>query len=375
MRFPRTVSLYIAREVLLYSLVGLAAVSVVFIGRNLLGRLTAFLMVGVALSDVLTITRCVVIVTLAYTVPISFLFGALVGIGRLASDLEIKALRSCGVSLANIVLPVFALGFLVSCLTWYIALDVEHRAKRELRGVLMAMTRSGSLIEPGKFTHIKSRMLYVENRDRDNRLEGVFISDASDPERPLLIFAEYGEFEFDAEEEEVRILLHNGDLHWEEDGDSEGEYRRMSFLSFEYAFDFRIATEIRSHLVRPRDMTMEDLRGVIAKARAGESLEHLYAKKVEEYEIQLYRRFALPVAPMVFALLAVPLALQRGRGARSWGVLLCGLLVTLYYAVLSFGQYLALEALLPPAVALWLPNVFFSLVALAFLVRAHRQCG
>ena len=49
MRFPRTVSLYIAREVLLYSLVGLAAVSVVFIGRNLLGRLTQFLMIGVAL--------------------------------------------------------------------------------------------------------------------------------------------------------------------------------------------------------------------------------------------------------------------------------------------------------------------------------------
>ena len=72
-------------------------------------------------------------------------------------DLEIKALRSCGVPLANIVLPVFALGFLVSCLTWYIALDVEHRAKRELRGMLMAMTRSGSLIEPGKFTHIQSR--------------------------------------------------------------------------------------------------------------------------------------------------------------------------------------------------------------------------
>ena len=375
MRFPRTVSLYIAREVLLYSLVGLAAVSVVFIGRNLLGRLTAFLMIGVALSDVLAITRCVVVVTLAYTVPISFLFGALVGIGRLASDLEIKALRSCGVPLANIVLPVFALGFLVSCLTWYIALDVEHRAKRELRGMLMAMTTSGTLIEPGKFTHVGSRMFYVENRDRDNRLEGVFISDASDPERPLLIFAEYGEFDFDPEEQKVRIRLQNGDLHWEEEGDSGGEYNKMSFLSFEYAFDFRIATEIHSHLVRPRDMTMEDLRGVIAKARAGESLDHLYAKKVEEYEMQIHRRFALPVAPMVFALLAVPLALQRGRGARSWGVLLCGLLVTLYYAVLSFGQYLALEALVPPAVALWLPNGVFGLVALAFLVRADRHRG
>lgn len=375
MRLPRIVSLYIAREVLLYSLVGLAAVSVVFVGRNLLGRLSAFLMIGVSLSDVLAITRCVVIVTLAYTVPISFLFGVLVGIGRLASDLEIKALRSCGVPLRDIVLPVFALGLLVSCLTWYIALDVEHRAKRELRGILMAMTRSGTLIEPGKFTRVGSRMFFVDDRDRDNRLEGVFISDASDPERPLLIFAEYGEFGFDPEEQKVRIQLRNGDLHWEEQQDSGGEYYKMSFLSFEYAFDFRITTEVSSHLLRPRDMTMEELRGVIAKARAGESLDPFYAKRVEEYETEIQRRFALPAAPMIFALLAVPLALQRSRGARSWGVLLCGLLVTLYYAVLSFGQYLALGALVPAAVALWLPNGVFGLVAMGLLLRASRHRG
>jgi len=375
MRFPRVVSLYIVREVLLYSLVGLAAVTVVFVGRNLLGRLTAFLMIGVSLSDVLAVTRYVLIVTLAYTVPISFLFGALVGIGRLASDVEIKALRSCGVSLASIVIPVFALGFLVSCLTWYIALDVEHRAKRELRTLLLQLTRSGTLIEPGKFTHVKDRVFYVENRDRDNRLEGVFISDESDPERPLLIFAEYGEFSFDPAEQKVRLSLRNGDVHWEERGDSDGRYNRMSFLSFEYAFDYSISSEMRSYMIRPRDMTTEELREVIARARAGGSLDNLYSRRVQDYEIQLHRRFALPVAPMVFALLAVPLSLRRGRGARSWGVLLCGLLVTLYYAVLSFGQYLALQAVLPPALAMWLPNVFFGLVAVALLVRVGRQRG
>jgi lipopolysaccharide export system permease protein len=316
-----------------------------------------------------------VIVTLAYTVPISFLFGALVGIGRLASDLEIKALRSCGVPLANVVLPVFALGFLVSCLTWYIALDVEHAAKRELRGLLLAITRSGTLIEPGKFTHVGGRVFYVESRDRENRLEGVFISDESDPDRPLLIFAELGEFEFDPDEETVRLRLRNGDLHWEGRGDSSGDYYRMSFVSLDYAFQYRIASEMHAHMLRPRDMTMQELRRVVEEAHAGGSLDHLYARKVEEYEIQIQRRFALPVAPMVFALLAVPLALQRGRGARSWGVLLCGLLVTLYYAVLSFGQYLALAALVPPAVALWLPNGVFGLLALGLLVRASRQRG
>jgi lipopolysaccharide export LptBFGC system permease protein LptF len=50
MRGSRTVSRYVAREVVLYSLVGLAAVSVVFIGQNVLRYLAKFLMIGVSLS-------------------------------------------------------------------------------------------------------------------------------------------------------------------------------------------------------------------------------------------------------------------------------------------------------------------------------------
>jgi lipopolysaccharide export system permease protein len=158
MRVPRTLWLYVAREVLLYSLIGFAAVSVVFIGQNLLRFLSDFLLIGVSGSDVLSIVKCVVIGVLAYTIPISFLFGALAAIGRMASDVEITAMRTSGVGVRELLVPVFAIGLMVSCLTWHIALDVEHRAKRELRGVLVSITLSGTIIEPQKFTQVKERI-------------------------------------------------------------------------------------------------------------------------------------------------------------------------------------------------------------------------
>lgn len=371
MRLSRTLSLYVAREVAVYTAVGMAAVSVIFIGQNLLRRLADLLMIGVSAADVWTIVRCIVLVTLSYTVPVSFLFGSLVGIGRLASDVEIKAMRACGIGLAGMVLPVFILGFAVSCLTWYLALDVEHNAKRELRDSIVAMTASGRMITPQRFTRVRDRIFYVDDRDRQNRLEGVFIADGSDPERSLLIFAEFGEFSFDREAGMARIRLQNGEVHIEELSDGDGgmpvDHGRMSFVSFEYAFRVPFGA-VGSHWVRPRDMSNQELLENIARARRGEPTE----EDLERYEVQLHRRYALPMAPMIFALLAVPLTLGRGSGARAWGALLCALLVAVFYTVLSFSQYLAMEGIIPPVVAMWLPNAAFALLALVLLLRARR---
>ena len=103
MALPRTIAFYVMREVLLYTLLGLVAVSFVFIGHNLVRRLADFLMVGVDPADIFVIVRSVLLVTLAYTVPIAFLFGALVGVARLAADGEITAMRACGIGLRDMV--------------------------------------------------------------------------------------------------------------------------------------------------------------------------------------------------------------------------------------------------------------------------------
>jgi lipopolysaccharide export system permease protein len=372
MRIPRTIFLYVLREVVVYTLLGLAAVSLVFIGTNLAQRIADFLMIGVSLADVLAIVWSVVIVTLAYTVPVAFLFGALVGVARMASDSEVLAMRACGLGLKDVVLPIFCVGVLVSGLCWYIVFQVEHRAKRELRDRVVAMAAEGRMIEEGQFKQLGERMFYVESRDRDNHLKGVFIADQTDPGRPLLVFAESGDFSFDPETRRVRLLLRDGDLHSEGNDETPHDYYRMTFESFEYVFPVNLPGGVDSSLLRPRDLSTEELREIIAKGRAGESLAHLWVDQVEQYEVQLHRRFALPVAPMLFALLAVPLSVGRSRGARSWGILLCGVIMAGYYGVLSFAQYLAFEAVIPAAVALWVPNTVLGGLGLFLLWRLRR---
>ncbi|HJO24999.1 MAG: LptF/LptG family permease [Myxococcota bacterium] len=368
MRGPWTVSRYLATEVVSYGTVGLVTVSVVFIAHNLLRRVNELLLIGVTASDILTVLGSIVLVTLAYTVPIAFLFGALIGMGRLASDSEMLALRTCGIGLREMVVPVLMIGAVVSLISGYIVFEQEHRAKRTLRDLLKSITASGRMIQPKTFTQVGKRMFYVESRGRDNSLEGVFIADQADPERPLFVFARTGQFDFDTETGVGRVMLRDGDIQRDSDGSEVGQ--RVSFRTFEYSFP--VATGFLGRgLLRPRDMTLPELREAVATTRAGGSLNHLVKEKLEKYQSQIQRRYAVPFAPIVFALLAVPLGTIRMRGGRAWGALLSALVVGGYYGMVSFGEALV-DVGVPAVVALWLPNLCFGAVGVLLLLRMRR---
>ena len=80
----------------------------------------------------------------------------------------------------------------------------------------------------------------------------------------------------------------------------------------------------------------------------------------------------LPLAPLVFAGLGVPLALGQARSSRSRGALVCAGIAIGYYVALSAAEYFAKQALLPAGLALWLPNALFGALALWLLARARR---
>jgi len=371
MRIPRTASAYLIRQVLGWGAIGLVSITLVFVSQNLVRMLDKLLLIGVDAADVATIVQCIVLTLLAYMVPIAFLFGVMVAIGRMAADAEILALRACGFGLREITLPVFALAVAISGLTAWLLIDVEPRARRELREALIEMTTHGSMIEQGEFKRFGERVVYVRSRDGEDRLEGILISDRTDPEWPLMIFAESGVFGWDAEAGKASFRLRNGDIHIEPIDAKDSEYRRISFGYFEYSFPVKNLIELETEQLRPKDMTNVELRATLRKLEAGGRVSHASRNPIE-YRLQIHRRYALPVAPMLFALVGVPLAARRTRGGRSWGVLLCVGIVGAYYGVLTFSQYLALDGTLPAEIALWIPNAVCAVVAAALLARARR---
>ena len=373
MRLPRILPLYLLREVLTYGALGFTAVCTLMVSQNLLRSLDELIAVGSSPAELAAMIRLMVPMLASYAVPVSFLFGVLVAVGRLASDSEITAMRACGMGLRGLLVPVLLLGVLVSALTAHLMIQVEHRARRDLSARVLKVAARGGFLEPGRFHAIGPRVVYVRDRQL-HELDEVLIFDAADPKQPFVIVAESGRFSVDPEQGRIDLRLSNGDIHLEPQSGADERYRRISFSSFDYAFDASsVLTDLRGHL-RPSEMSIRELRAVLERARAGDPLLDLRSRNPSRYLEQIHRRFALPVAPILFALIGVPLGLSRARGTRSWGVLLGLALAFSYYLLLSFGQFLTREGLVQIPVAFWLPNAIFAAAGI-YLVLAARRVG
>ncbi len=372
MRWPRTLSLYVAREIVAYTLLGLAAISVVMLTRSLVRVLDDLIGAGFRVEDLVTVVSLLVTILTIYALPVSFLFGVLLAMGRMSADVEITAMRACGVGIRGILVPVFLMGAALSALTLELAVEIEPAARREMAASVRKMLVRGISVEPGRFNSIGERTVYVDARDEgsgsERRLRGIMISDQSDPERPFVAFAEEGRIELDEAGGEILLQLERGEVHLDPRRE-DGRYQRVLFERFEYRFDVSAMLE-PNVLRRPREMPIEELRDIVRRIDAGEGVPEL-REEPPSYAAHLHRRFAMPLAPALFALVGVPLGMQRRRGARSYGVILCALLAFGYYALHSFCELLAIESGFPPQIV-WLPNIVYAAVGTFLLARARR---
>ncbi len=78
------------------------------------------------------------------------------------------------------------------------------------------------------------------------------------------------------------------------------------------------------------------------------------------FEIERHKRYALPVAAMVFGLVAFPLAIRSHRGGRSIALVGSLAILVTYYLMMTSLEGVALRTRIPLALAIWAPNVVFG---------------
>jgi len=376
MSLSRILARYTLAEVGQYTVLGFLVFATILLTQNvlrILGDLSSA--VGATPGDLGLVVLHLLPVLVTYALPVSFLFGVLLGVARLASDSEVLAMRACGFGMRQLVLPVAAVGVLVSLGTAWLMIDVEHQVRKDLRMVLKRVASRSLGLEGGGFRTMGKRVLFVDRRDKEGNLNGVAIWDRSNRARPFAVFAEKGRVSYDAERAVVNLFLERGDVHLEPSRSEPSRYRRIVFETFDYSFGVSEFLAGEAARIQPRDMSMPELRANLERLRAAQSpleVADLRETNPLAYEMQMHRRFALPVAPVLFALVGVPLGLRRVRGARSAGAMMCAGLVFLYYALLSLAEFLGIRGGVPPALAIWLPNVAFLGLAIPLLQRARR---
>ncbi|MCI6492390.1 MAG: LptF/LptG family permease [Bacteroidales bacterium] len=84
--------------------------------------------------------------------------------------------------------------------------------------------------------------------------------------------------------------------------------------------------------------------------------------------IEKHTRFALPFSAFILTIMGVSLSSRKRRGGIGWNIGIGIALAFTYILFLRFSQMFVHTGVLPPWIALWLPNVLYAFIT-AFLYR------
>lgn len=104
--------------------------------------------------------------------------------------------------------------------------------------------------------------------------------------------------------------------------------------------------------IRVRDTLLSDLNEI-------EGLE----RRMNAFRVEIQKKFSIPFACVVFVLVGAPLGIRTRKGGFANMAIAVAIFV-LYYLFLIGGEQLADRRIVPPAVAMWLPNVVFGVLGL-----------
>src|SRR6202035_1647418 len=132
------------------------------------------------------------------TLPMSLLFGILIAVGRLSSDSELTAMRSCGISLISLYRPVLLVSAVLTVLNTLLMIYIVPQANhslQQLRLDIMTQTMSQQ-VEPRVFyQEWVGKSVYVfETPPPGRRWKGVFLAEMEpNTQKQQVTVADWGE--------------------------------------------------------------------------------------------------------------------------------------------------------------------------------------
>ena len=284
------------------------------------------------------------------TVPMATHLGILLAFGRLSEDNEITALRGTGSAYGSFTFPILICAAALSFSLIYFNQFLSPNTHKSFRKMYTEILTNTPLIrfEEKTITTIGEYHLYVKRSDTDaGVLRGINIYKFSNEEVgvPWRIAASSGTVAVTPQA--VILTLHNG--YWQKPNPARpGNLIHMTFRT--YIFPIPINDKALPASQSLREMNFNELRQEIATYRTRKMPTNFL-------ENEFWLRFVLALAPLMFAIIAIPLGIITEKGAKSIGFGMSLLILFGFYILLVTAMNIGENGYIRPGIILWLPHI------------------
>jgi lipopolysaccharide export system permease protein len=367
---------------------------------------------------------------LVLAVPMGVLVATLMAFGSMASNNEITAMRASGISLYRMMAPVFIVSILICYLLIRFNNDVLPDANHHVRVLQTDISRKKPTLTlvPGMFTQLLQghSILVRKTFEHSNDLEGVTILDYSQPMLTATITAHHGTISFSSDYQKLIMDLWNGEIH-QINNQLHKQYRIVRFKKHRIVmeaegFNFQRSQEgaftrgdrelsasamvaMVDSLHKLQNQSIQRTQTLLKKNIASlyspgpdqpilgfapsneasqfiqvrQAIEndllqnHYYNVEAKKYLVEIHKKYAIPVACIVFIFIGAPLGIMARKGTFGIGASLSLGFFVLYWACLKAGENLADRELIEPWMGMWMGNILLGVVGIYLTIRTARE--
>ena len=369
---PKIIDRYLLKEILVPTGIGMGIFTFIFLVSKLFRVMEMVVDKGVPLGYAIELFLCLIPAFLVFVVPMAFLLGILTALARLSADNEIIALKTSGVGLYRLSIPVIFLSLITFLFTSFLVFYAVPWGSTNFQETLFRLvgTKAKLDVKERIFNATFGDLVIYVNKvsQRGKMLEGIMIYDERDPHMNSTIVASGGYLAPNPQAQKLVLHLFDGNVHFQEA--TEEVYRTINFNT--YQFTIYLQEEIDKARKRARvrmlekEMSIGDLRKKIKDLRE-------LGKNVRPQLVEMHFKFAIPFGAFIFGLLGLPLGVQRTQSGRSWGFVLCFFVFLLYYVLYCLGKDLGASGILSPPLAAWFPNIVLGALGIYLLIKTARE--
>jgi lipopolysaccharide export system permease protein len=280
--------------------------------------------------------------------PMAVLTGILLSLGRLSQDSEMVVMKASGVSLYQMLKPIAILTSICALGALFFEMIWVPNSFHQFNQLKLSLLSSTTLnLKPQTFSNVVPGLtIYINDHEKTSQvLNGILIYDERKLDSPVTLVAAKGRLHH-LPSGKAALYLTDGSRHEQM---SNSHYRQLNFATYDLELGVSLGMGSEGRKRGLEEMSMSSLDDIIATG----DLE-----QIRDAKLEWHRRWSFPLATLILGILALPLGVQQShRSGRSYGLVMAILTLIVHIFLLSLGESIAKQGIVPPVVGYGLPTL------------------
>lgn len=293
--------------------------------------------------------------TLYTNFPYAVLIGSLLGLGNMAANSEIVAMRAAGLSIMRIVMITLQLGVLLSCLAFALGEWLAPRSESYAENFKLSRLQQQVVIsDAGAWLKNGNDLIHIDKIWSAAKVDGLTVYEVNVDEGGIsrILSAESA-----TRQEQAWLLQGVVDKHIKRSGVTIEQHAVLQLDNLLPENILSIAT------VQPEQLAAKEL---------AQYIEHQKQNSLssERFELEYWKHFTTPLSTLVMLILAAPLVFGFQRNAGAGQRIFIGILIGIAYLLLD--RIISSTGLVYGLSSFWsavVPLLLFASIGLVLLRR------